>query len=76
MGKYRVEFDDKQLISIHPTEETTPVNDTFLEERTGETLWAIIEASNDDEAREKANRLETELQTRRTRRDLEGGDRI
>ena len=71
MGKYRVEFDDKQIRSINPTAETTPVNDTFLEERTGETIWAIIEAANEKEAREKANRLEIELQTRRTKRDLE-----
>ena len=71
MGKYRVEFINKELRSVEPTQEEIPANDTFLEERTGETLWAIIEAADDSEAKEKAERLQTELRTRQTRRDLE-----
>ena len=65
--KYRVEFDNKEIRSIQPTEQEIPSNDTFLEERTGETIWAIIEARDDAEAQEKARRLATELQTRTPR---------
>lgn len=72
MAKYRVEFDNKQLKSVNRTEQEMPSNDTFLEERTGETIWAIIEASDDSEAQEKAQRLEEELQTRRTKENLRG----
>lgn len=70
MAKYRVEFDNKKIKSIHPTEQELPSNDTFLEERTGETVWAIINADSEEEAHEKATRLEAELQTRRTKEDL------
>ena len=70
MGKYRVEFDNKKIRSIHPTNQTTPASDSFREETTGETLSAIIDASSDEEARQKAERLATELQTGRTKRDL------
>jgi len=75
MPKYRVEFDHKEVRSIDPTEQTTPEQDTFLEEETGETIWAIIEASDDAEAREKAGRLQEELQTRKTKRELRGDAR-
>lgn len=71
MAKYRVEFNDKQLVSVQPTEQEIPAQDTFLEQRTGETIWAIIEAEHDEEAQEKARRLQAELQTGRTKRDLE-----
>lgn len=64
MGKYRVELDDKKVVSVQPTEHDTTTNDTFLEERTGETIYAVIEASDDAEAAEKAERLQTQLQTR------------
>ncbi len=70
MGKYRVEFRNKEITSITPTEQQVPAQDTFLEERTGETIWAIVEANSDEEAREKADRLATELQTGATKRDL------
>jgi hypothetical protein len=71
MAKYRVEFEDKQIRSVQATEQEIPDNDTFLEERTGRTIWAIIEASSEEEARTKAGRLETELQTGKTKRELE-----
>ncbi len=70
MAKYRALFDNKKLISVTPTNQETPGNDTFLEETTGETIWAIIEANSDEEAQEKADRLETELQTRQTKETL------
>ena len=70
MAKYRALFDNKKLVSVTATVEETPKNDTFLEETTGETIWAIIEAASDEEAQEKADRLETELQTRQTKETL------
>lgn len=70
MATYRVLFDNKKLVSVTPTKEGTPNNDTFLEETTGETIWATIEADSDDEAQEKAERLETELQTRQTKETI------
>ncbi|MCD6063600.1 MAG: hypothetical protein K0R82_1511 [Flavipsychrobacter sp.] len=70
--KYRVEFENKEIRSIHPTEQEVPANDTFLEEQTGQTIWAIIDASSDEEAREKADRLAIELQTGQTKDQLRG----
>jgi hypothetical protein len=70
MAKYRALFEDKVLKSVSATNEETPANDTFLEETTGSTIWAIIEADSDDEAWEKAERLETELQTGQTKETL------
>ncbi len=70
MSKYRALFEDKILKSVTLTKEETPVNDTFLEEATGSIIWAIIEAASDDEAQEKAERLETELQTGQTKETL------
>lgn len=68
--KYRVEFENKQIRSIQPTDQEIPGNDTFLEEETGQTIWAVIDAQSEREAREKADRLATELQTRKTREQL------
>ena len=70
MAKYRVSFDNKKMTSLSLTEQEIPSNDTFLEQTTGETIWAIIEADSDEEAKEKASRLETELQTRQTKETL------
>jgi hypothetical protein len=70
MAKYRVEFDHKEIRSVRQTDQTTPASDNVSEETTGEKLWAIIEAGSDNEARQKASRLQTELQTRKTKRDL------
>lgn len=63
MGKYRALFENKVLKSVSETQEEAPANDTFLEETTGSTIWAIIEAASREEAQQKAERLETELQT-------------
>ena len=70
MAKYRVLFENKKLVSLLPTEQETPANDTFLEENTGATIWAIIEADSDKEAEAKALQLETELQTGQTKETL------
>jgi hypothetical protein len=68
--KYRVEFENKEIRNIQPTEQEIPTNDTFLEEQTGQTIWAIIDAGSEAEAREKADRLAVELQTRQTKDQL------
>ncbi len=71
MRKFKATYDHKQLLSIFPvsTDETT--SNEILEEHTGQTLFAIIEAESEAEAHEKARRLETELITRKTKQDFE-----
>ena len=56
MKKYRVEFDNLEIKNIQPTEQDIPEGD-IVEERTGEKLYATMHAENEDEAREKAERL-------------------
>jgi len=59
MKKYRVEFLKYEVKSIAPTEQEIPSNDTFLEENTGDTIWAILHAENDEKAEELAVSLKT-----------------
>ena len=61
MKKYRVEFLKYEIKSIAPTDQEIPSNDTFLEENTGDTIWAILHAENDAKAREKAEELAVSL---------------
>ena len=63
MQKFRVEIFKYEVKSVKPTEEEIPSNDTFLEEQTGDTIWAIIHAENETEAREKAEKLAQHLKT-------------
>jgi len=63
MQKFRVEFYKFEVKSVNVTEEEIPSNDTFLEEQTGDTIWAIIHAENLDKAKEKAERLSHNLKT-------------
>jgi hypothetical protein len=63
MQKFRVELFKYKVISVKPTEKEIPVNDTFLEEQTGDTIWAIIHAEDETKAREKAEKLAHELKT-------------
>jgi len=70
MSRYRALFENKVLKSVKTTQEDIPANDTFLEETTGSVIWAIIEAESDEEAQQKAERLETELQTGQTKETL------
>lgn len=74
--KFRVTYTDKEVTSITaaPGGEPDPTSDTILEDNVGQTLYAIVDAADEREAREKAQRLQTELQTRRTKRDLEGSN--
>jgi len=70
MSRYRALFENKVLKSVNITQEDIPANDTFLEETTGSVIWAIIEAESDEEAQQKAERLETELQSGQTKETL------
>ena len=63
MKKYRVEFSRFEVKSVTPTDEEIPSNDTFLEEQTGDTIWAIIHAEDEAKAREKAEKLSNNLRT-------------
>jgi hypothetical protein len=63
MKKYRVEFVKYEIKSITPTEQEIPSNETFLEENTGDTIWAILHAENDEKAKEKAKELAVSLRT-------------
>ena len=63
MQKFRVEIFKYEVKSVNPTEEEIPSNDTFLEEQTGDIIWAIIHAENEDKAREKAEKLAQHLKT-------------
>lgn len=45
------------------TEQEIPSNDTFLEEQTGDTIWAIIHAEDEKAAKEKAEKLAHHLKT-------------
>jgi len=72
MAKFRVEYSDKQIRSITPAGDTDFTGENTAESRTGETIQAIIDADTEEQAREKAIRLQTELQTGKTKRELEG----
>ena len=63
MTKYRVEFFRFEVKSISPTEEEITSNETFLEEQTGDTIWAVIHAEDETAAREKAEKLANNLKT-------------
>ena len=63
MKKYRVEFVRKEVKAITPTEEDIPSNETFLEEKTGDTILAIFHAENSKKARKKAEELSQSLKT-------------
>jgi hypothetical protein len=71
MATYSVQLINKQVVSVKQTnQDATPV-DTILEKTTGETIWATIEANSDEEAREKAEKVATELQSRETKKSIE-----
>jgi hypothetical protein len=63
MKKYRVEYVRNEVKSISPTESDIPSNETVLEEKTGDTIWAVFHAENDDEAKKKAEELANALRT-------------
>jgi hypothetical protein len=63
MQKFRVEIFKYEVKSVNPTEEEIPSNDTFLEEQTGDIIWAIIHAESEAQAREKAEKLAQHLKT-------------
>lgn len=63
MKKYRVEYIRNEVKSISPTEQEIPANETFLEDRVGDTIWAIFHAEDDEHARKKAEELAKALKT-------------
>ena len=63
MQKFRVELIKYAVKSVTPTEQEIPSNDTFLEEQTGDTIWAIIHAEDETKAKEKAEKLAQHLKT-------------
>lgn len=71
MATYSVQLINKQVVSVKKSDgETVPV-DTILEKTTGETIWATIEAGSDEEAKEKAEKVAVELQSRETKKALD-----
>lgn len=70
MPKYRVSFENKEIKSIQQTPDNERETPGFHEEHTGRTIQAIINARDDQEARDVAKRLETELQTGITKENL------
>lgn len=72
MATYRATFKDKLLLHLEATKgDGEPKGDTILEKQTGELIFATIEAADETEAMEKARRISLELQTGKTKRELE-----
>jgi hypothetical protein len=63
MKKYRVEYVKGEIKEIAPTNMEIPANETFLEEKAGDTIWAIFHAENDEKAQLKAKELAEALKT-------------
>jgi hypothetical protein len=72
MATYSVKLINKQVVSVHPTNQETAPTDTILEQITGETIYATVEADSDEEAKQKANKVAQELQTGSTKKEIEG----
>jgi len=75
MPKYRVIFEDKKMVSLEPMAENRDIATDAHEERTGSMLTATFDAANEQEAQEKASKLETELRTGMTKDQLERRER-
>jgi len=72
MPTYRATFQNKLLTHLEPTKGSgEPQGDTILEGQTGQLIFATIEAEDEAEAQEKAKRISLELQTGKTKRDLD-----
>lgn len=75
MPKYRVTFEDKKMVDLEPVAENRDIATDAHEERTGSVLTATFDAANEQEAQEKARKLETELRTGLTKERLERRER-
>ncbi|MBS1585894.1 MAG: hypothetical protein JSS82_10165 [Bacteroidetes bacterium] len=75
MPKYRVTFEDKKMVNLEPIADNRDIASDAHEERTGSILTATFEAANEQEAQEKARKLETELKTGMTKEQLERRER-
>lgn len=71
MAKYSVQLINKQVVSVKRTDGDAVPIDTILEKTTGETIWATIEAASDDQAKEKAEKVAQELQSRETKKAID-----
>lgn len=71
MATYSVKLVNKEVVSIHATNQETAPSDTILEPTIGETIYATVEADNDAEAKEKAAKVAQQLQTRETKKEME-----
>lgn len=71
MATYSVKLVNKQVVSVHATNQETAPSDTILEPVVGETIYATVEAENDEEANEKANKVAQQLQTGETKKEME-----
>ncbi len=63
MQKFRVEFYKFEIKSITALQEEVVYNDTFLERHVGDTIWAVINAENSEQAYEKALRFSNNLKS-------------
>jgi hypothetical protein len=71
MATYSVQLVNKEVVSVRRSGGEAYPADTILEPTTGETIWATIEAENDEEAKEKADKVARELQTGETKKAIE-----
>ena len=70
MATYSVKLVNKKVVSVHATNQETAPTDTILEPTIGETIYATVEANNDDEAKEKAEKVAQQLQTREANTEI------
>jgi hypothetical protein len=71
MATYSVQLVNKEVVSVRRSGGEAYPTDTILEPTIGETIWATIEAENDEEAKEKAAKVARELQTGETKKAIE-----
>ncbi len=71
MATYSVKLVNKQVVSVHATNQETAPSDTILEPIIGETIYATVEANDDAEAKEKAEKVAQQLQTGETKKEME-----
>ena len=71
MATYSVKLVNKEVVSVHATNQETAPSDTILEPTVGETIYATVEANSDAEAKEKADKVAQQLQTGETKKELE-----
>lgn len=71
MATYSVKLVNKKVVSVHVTNQETAPSDTILEPIIGETIYATVEADNEEEAKAKADKVAQQLQTGETKKEME-----